>query len=145
MRISDARYIVIPILLAVGPGLDAAAAAELASKRYRFSPNQNLTIQLSAGGVAVRSVLFEFPGAVMGFRSAHRAKVKVVNEGDHAVKLGLSISLFDEQDRLVGVAAGGTKGISLKPGEESDFSLPFHYLTEHLETASFFFIAIETH
>jgi hypothetical protein len=145
MRIATSGRAVATLAAVLLFGADVTAGAELASKRYRFSANQNLTIELSAGGTAVRSVLFEFPGAVMGFRSSHRAKVKVVNEGEQSVKLGLSIALFDDQDRLVGVATAGTRGISLKPGEESDFNLPFHNLTEHLESAAFFFIAIEIH
>lgn len=142
-NVTPTRGAAIVALLLLGPGL--AAGAELASKRYKFSANQNLTLQMSAGGVTVRSVLFEFPGSVMGFRSSNRARVKVINEGQQAVTLGLSIALFDEQDRLVGVASAGTRGVSLKPGEESDFNLPFHNLTENLKSASSFFIALESH
>ncbi|MBI4160897.1 MAG: hypothetical protein HY509_00440, partial [Acidobacteria bacterium] len=114
-------------------GLTAVSPAELASRRYKFSPNQNLTVEIRAGGIAVRSVLFEFPGAVLGIRSAHRARVRVVNESDGKVKMGLAIALFDADDRLIGVASGGTRGVSLKPGAETDYSLPFHEVRGSLE------------
>ncbi|MCZ6670264.1 MAG: hypothetical protein O6947_04485 [Acidobacteria bacterium] len=119
------------------------AASHLGSKRYQFSPNQNLTIHIAAGEVEVTSILFEFPGATLGFRTANRARVKLINKGQKGVSVGLAISLFDKDDRLVGATTGGTKGINLKPGAETEYNLPFHHLTAHLERAAFFFIAME--
>ncbi len=62
------RFVAIIAVTAVLLTAGSTGAAELASKRYKFSPNQTLTVSLASGPVTVRSVLFEFPSAVMGFR-----------------------------------------------------------------------------
>ncbi len=141
MRFSKKNPLVglVAILIALTP-----AHAELSSKRYTFSKNKVLPLSVTVGEVEVRSILFEFPSSILGFRGSNRAKVKVVNGGSETVRIGLGIALFDHADNLVGVSSGGNKGVRLKPGAEVDYSLPFHFLTDNVENAASFFLSIET-
>jgi len=72
-----------------------------------------------------------------------RAKVKVTNTSGRSRIPGFAVAVFDAEDRLVGVATGGTKIGSVGAGTTETFDLNFRYVLERLPKGATFFLSIE--
>jgi hypothetical protein len=123
-----------------------AADAALTSKRYEYKPAVKLTTDVDLGdGLTLDSVMFRPPSTVgKGFWKSGLLKVDVAitNRGGGARKLGIAIALFDDNDRLLGVATHGTT-FPLKPARTAVYTLEFTNVNSEVYHATRFAISVE--
>jgi len=119
------------------------AHAATVSKKYQLEKNRPMGLDLAAGNVRAEQVIFEFPGSVLRLETAGKARVGVVNGSSGKVRVGLALALFDESGNLVAAGTGGNKGGHVAPGETTEFSIFFYYVTDQLSTAASFQITLE--
>jgi hypothetical protein len=124
------------------PAVDAA----LTSKQYEYKSAVKLTTNVDLGdGLSLDSVMFRPPSSVgKGFWKSGLLKVDVAvtNRGQDARKFGIAIALFDDSDRLLGVATHGTT-FPLKPERTAVYTLEFANVNSEVFHAKRFTISIE--
>jgi hypothetical protein len=101
-------------------------------------------------GLKVNSIFFNKravkPGAFSFLKDAEfgtRAQVEVTNTGKVPKIPGFAVAVLDKDGRLLGVATGGTKVGTVKPGETETFDLNFTQVKERLASGDKFLLAIE--
>jgi hypothetical protein len=77
-------------------------------------------------------------------KTGYKAEVKVANGSSRQVRLGVAVALYDEETRLVGAGTTGTTLGTINPGEAAAFTIDFKDVTERLEQAAQFHIALES-
>ena len=68
----------------------------------------------------------------------------ISNTSGESRKVGLALALFDEEGRLLGVASGGSKLASIKPGRQKSFILLFDGVNSEAHRAATFQISMES-
>ena len=129
----------------------AASAPQLplgfTSKRYDFKWDKNLSLGLELDGLKVSSIFFNNRELKAGWlKDANfgtRAQVEVTNTSTVPKIPGFAVAVLDKDGRLLGVASGGTKLGTLKPGDTETFDLNFTQVKERLESGVRFYLAIE--
>lgn len=144
-RRSIARVLPI-VLFALALGLPAHG--ELLSKRYQFKAGVVLEMSaLNDSGLRLDTVMFEMPATVEGRLTVAsgllRAQVVVSNVAAEACKVGLAIALYDDQDRLLAVASGGSKLAWIKPDRSRSYNLVFEGVFAEALRATTFQISLE--
>ena len=139
-RCVPARTLVLALAMSL---VSLPAGAASASRKYKLEKNKELALELSAGGIRVDTVLFEFPSSVLRFQTATKARVTVTNTSGGAYRVGLAIALHDAEGNLVGAGTGGNKGGRVDAGETTEFSVFFYYVNEQIAAASSFQITLE--
>jgi len=128
--------------------LAAPAHGELLSKRYQFK--SGVVLEMSASnqrGLRLDTVMFQMPETVEGRLTVAsgllRAQVVVSNLAAESRKVGLAIALYDDEDRLLAVASGGSKLASIKPDRARTYSLVFEGVFAEALRATTFQISLE--
>lgn len=130
--------------LLIVAALTLEAAAVTNSARYRFEGNRWLSLDLAIEDVRTDTIRFDWPSTVLGFKTGYKATVKVVNGSSRQVSIGVAVVLYDADNKLLGVGSTGTKVGTLSPGDSADFNLEFSHVTERLDQATQFHIALQT-
>jgi len=98
-------------------------------------------------GLRLDTVTFEMPETVEGRLTVAsgllRAHVVVSNLAAQARKVGLAIALYDDEDRLLAVASGGSKLASIKPDRSRSYRLVFEGVFAEALRATTFQISLE--
>jgi hypothetical protein len=134
---------------AIGAALLALSAhAELLSKRYEFKDGVVLEMSVpTQSNLRLDTVKFVMPETVEGRLTVAsgllRASVAVSNLSEKAQKVGLAIALYDDQERLLAVASGGSKLASIKPDRSRTFNLVFEGVFAEALRATTFQISLE--
>ena len=128
--------------------LAVPAHGELLSKRYQFKDGVVLEMSVpTKSGLRLDTVRFEMPETVEGRLTVAsgllRAQVVVSNLAAEARKVGLAIALYDDEDRLLAVASGGSKLASIKPDRSRSYSLVFEGVFAEALRATTFQISLE--
>ena len=104
-------------------------------------------IALRAGDLTLEDVKFEFPKKVgpvkHKVRTSHVARFTVKNASDKWLRASIAVALFDGDGRLVGVASGGNRFGVVRAGKTTDYTLFFHYVQEHISSASTYHVVLE--
>ncbi|HET8945768.1 MAG TPA: FxLYD domain-containing protein [Candidatus Polarisedimenticolia bacterium] len=124
--------------------LFSPAGAALNSAQYKFEGNRWLSLDLAVGDVRTDVIRFDWPSAVLGIKTGYKATVKVVNASARQTSVGIVVAVYDGTGKLVGVGSSGTKIGTIDPGDSADFSIEFNNVTERLEQATQFQIALQT-
>jgi len=123
-----------------------AVDAGLTSKHYEYKPAVKLTTDVDLGeGLRLDSVMFRPPSSVgKGFWTSGLLKVDIAisNFGETARKIGIAVALFDDNDRLLGVATHGTT-FPLKPQRTAVYTLEFANVNSEIFKATKFSISVE--
>ena len=114
------------------------------SARYKFEGNRWLSLDLAVEDVRTDTIRFDWPSTVLGFKTGYKATVKVVNGSSRQVSIGVAIVVYDDENKLIGVGSTGTKVGTLSPGDSADFTVEFDHVTERLNQATQFQIALQT-
>jgi hypothetical protein len=130
------------VLTCVSLVLPAAAATN--SARYRFEGNRWLSLDLSVGDVRTDVIKFQWPATVLNLKTGYKAVVKVVNGSARQVAAGLAVAVYDGESKLVGAGTTGTTLGTIDPGDSAEFTVDFDHVTERLEKAAQFQIALQT-
>jgi hypothetical protein len=117
------------------------------SRKFNYHWDRLIPIDFSVDDIKIRTIFFNkreisktfLKGAQFGTRS----QIEVTNMSGRTRNPGFAVAVFDEKDNLLGVASGGTKIVSIKPGKTKKFDLNFWQVTERLQRGSYFYISIE--
>ena len=82
-------------------------------------------------------------GFLRGADFGTRAQVEVTNHARVSRNPGFAVAVFDAEDRLLGVATGGSKLGSVSPDATETFELNFHQVLERLPKGDHFFLSVE--
>lgn len=121
----------------------AGGSSTTNSARYRFEGNKWLALDLSVGDVRTDAIRFEWPATVLRIKTAYKALVKVTNGSSRQVRIGIAIALYDADGKLVGAGTSGTTLGTVTPGDTAQFAVEFGNVTERLEQAAQFHLALE--
>ena len=107
-------------------------------------------MNLSVDGLNVSQIFFDkrvIDSGVFGFLKGAefgtRAQLKVTNTSSFPKVPGFAVAVLDKDGNLLGVASGGTKIGTLKPGATETFDLNFTQVHERLSKGDRFLIAVE--
>jgi hypothetical protein len=122
--------------------------AGLLSKRYEFKSGVILEVGAqSEDGLRLDTVEFQVPTPIGGMvtRSGGLVTVDVAisNTAQEARRVGIAVALFDDAGRLLGVANGGNKLMSVKPGRQARFELSFDGVNAEAHRATVFHVSVE--
>lgn len=136
-----------PPVLAPAP---AAVALSFLSESFPFSWDRMIPLTLELDGLKVEQIFFNkrvvqpgFFNLLKGAEFGTRAQVKVTNTSRFPRIPGFAVAVLDAEGKLLGVASGGTKVGTVKPGETETFDLNFTQVNERLSKGARFLIAIE--
>ena len=129
-------------LVAVAAARPADAAVN--SARYRFEGNRWLALDLSVGEVRTEVIRFEWPSTVLGIKTHYKAVIKVANGSTRQVSAGVAVAVYDGEGKLLGAGTTGTKVGTIDPGDTAEFTVDFDHVTERLEYATQFQVALQT-
>jgi hypothetical protein len=132
---------VIALFLLAAAALPARAASN--SGRYAFEGNRWLSLDLAVAEVRADVIRFEWPSTVLGMKTKYKAVVKVVNGSTRQVSVGIALALYDADSKLIGAGATGTKLGTIDPGDSAEFTVDFDHVTERVESAAQFHIAMQ--
>lgn len=134
------------------PAAQPAAAQDLKplsfhSQRFTYKWDTLLPVGIEVDGVKVNTIFFNrrqtrtwpFKGADFGAR----AQVEVTNTSKSPRIPGFAVAVFDAEDRLLGVANGGTRVGSVSPGDTETFDLNFSRVSERLPLGTYFYLTLE--
>ncbi len=128
----------------------SAAPLSFYSESFPFSWDRIIPLSINVDGLKVSRIFFNkrvlqpgFFSFLKGTEFGTRAQVEVSNTGKHPKVPGFAVAVLDKDGRLLGVASGGTKVGTIKPGETETFDLNFTQVKERLASGDRFQLAIE--
>lgn len=128
----------------------APAPLSFFTESYAFAWDRTIPLTINLDGLKVSSIFFNKrvvqPGFFNLFKGAEfgtRAQLEVTNTGKYPKVPGFAVAVLDKDGRLIGVASGGTKVGTIKPGETETFDLNFTQVKERLAFGDRFLLAIE--
>lgn len=120
------------------------------SETFPFSWDRTIPLTVNLDGLKVTRIFFNkrvvepgFFNILKGAEFGTRAQVEVTNTGKYPKVPGFAVAVLDRDGRLLGVASGGTKLGTVKPGETETFDLNFTQVKERLSKGDRFLLAIE--
>jgi hypothetical protein len=120
------------------------AGAAMNSAQYKFEGNRWLSLDLAVGDVRTDVIRFDWPSAVLGIKTGYKATVKVVNGSSKQASVGIVVAVWDSANKLLGAGTSGTRIGTIDPGDSATFEIEFSNVTERLEQAAQFQIALQT-
>ena len=135
---------------ALPPAQTTLAPLTFYSEGFSFSWDRIIPLSINLDGLKVSSIFFNqravqsgFLGILKDAEFGTRAQVEVTNTGNRPKVPGFAVAVLDKDGRLIGVASGGTKVGTIKPGETETFDLNFTQVKERLASGDRFLLAIE--
>ncbi|WLT31075.1 hypothetical protein [Geothrix sp. PMB-07] len=120
------------------------------SESYSYAWDRIIPLSINLDGLKVSKIFFNkrvvepgFFNILKGAEFGTRAQVEVTNTGRYPKIPGFAVAVVDKEGRLLGVASGGTKVGTVKPGETETFDLNFSQVKERLASGDKFYLAIE--
>ena len=120
------------------------AGADTNSARYKFEGNKWLSLDLAIGDVRAETIRFEWPATLMRVKTGYKATIKVVNGSSRQASVGIAVAIYDHDSRLIGAGTAGTTLGTIDLGDTSQFTVDFKDVTDRIESAEQFHIALET-
>ncbi|WP_257310472.1 hypothetical protein [Geothrix fuzhouensis] len=131
-----------------------APVAEVSLSYYAetlpFAWDRMIPLTVNVDGLKVTSIFFNrrevkpgFFNILQGAEFGTRAQVEVTNTAKYPKVPGFAVAVLDKDGKLLGVASGGTKVGTIKPGETETFDLNFTQVKERLAKGDRFLLAIE--
>jgi len=140
----------VPIPAATAPAAAPLAPLTFYSESFGFAWDRVIPLSITIDGLKVSSIFFNkravqsgFLGILKDAEFGTRAKVEVTNTGKRPKVPGFAVAVLDKDGRLLGVASGGTKVGTVKPGETETFDLNFSQVKDRLASGDKFLLAIE--
>jgi len=132
------------------PAPAPAAPLSFYSESFPYAWDRTIPLSINVDGLKVSSIFFNkrviqpgFFSVLKGAEFGTRAQVEVTNTSRFPKIPGFAVAVVDKDGRLIGVAQGGTKVGTIKPGETETFDLNFTQVKERLASGDRFFLAIE--
>src|SRR5512147_1868764 len=121
-----------------------------ATKKYDFAPvNGAQDVAVEVDKVKINQVVFKLDSQGTGFVFSTKAgdssaKVRIDNNSDTDVEVGVAIVVFDAEGNIVGAGGGGTKAGYLKKWSRDTHGVDFDYVYRNAGKAKSFVITLET-
>jgi hypothetical protein len=126
------------------PGTSLSYYAEA----FAFAWDRVIPLYVNVDGLKVTSIFFNrrvaqpgFFNLLKGAEFGTRAQVEVTNTAKYPKIPGFAVAVLDKDGKLLGVASGGTKIGTIKPGETETFDLNFTQVKERLAKGDRFLLA----
>ncbi len=120
------------------------------SGSFPFIWDRTLPMTVNLDGLKVTSIFFNkrkvepgFFNLLKGAEFGTRAQLEVTNTGKYPKVPGFAVAVLDKDGNLLGVASGGTKLGTMKPGDTETFDLNFTQVKERLSKGDRFLLSIE--
>jgi hypothetical protein len=120
------------------------------SESHAFAWDRMIPLTVNVDGLRINSIFFNkrkiepgFFDLFKGVEFGTRAEVEVTNTSKYPVIPGFAVAVFDKDGRLLGVASGGTRFGTVKPGSTETFDLNFTQVKERLPLGDHFLLTIE--
>lgn len=120
------------------------------SENLPFAWDHLIPLSIQLDGLQIKSIFFnkrvlkpKFFGLLKSAEFGTRAQLEVTNTGRSPKIPGFAVAVLDKDGRLLGVASGGTKLGTIKPGETETFDLNFAQVKERLAFGDRFLLAVE--
>jgi hypothetical protein len=117
------------------------------SDRFPFAWNKSIPMSVEVDGLKVNSIFFNVressSSLLRGAQFGTRAQLEVTNTSRSPKVPGFAVAVLDAEGKLIGVASGGTKVGTVKPGETETFDLNFTQVKERLPKGEFFLLSVE--
>ncbi len=125
----------------------ATAPLSFFSQRFKYHWDQLIPMKAEVDGIRILSIFFNRrelkSGPFKGAEFGTRARIEVANSSKRARAVGFAVAVFDGDDRLLGVASGGTRLFSLKPNTTTSYDLNFDQVLERLPHGATFVLSVE--
>jgi hypothetical protein len=128
----------------------AAQPLSFYSGSFPYQWDRLIPLTVDLDGLKVKSIFFNtrkvepgFFNLLKGAEFGTRAQVEVTNAGKYPKVPGFAVAVVDRDGNLLGVASGGTKLGTVKPGETETFDLNFTQVKERLSKGDHFLLSIE--
>ena len=135
---------------APAPAAVADTSLSYFSESFAFAWDRVIPLSVNVDGLKVTSIFFNrrmvqpgFFNLLKGAEFGTRAQLEVTNTGKYPKVPGFAVAVLDKDGKLLGVASGGTKVGTVKPGETETFDLNFTQVKERLPKGDRFLLAIE--
>ena len=139
-----------PPAAAPAPAPVAEGSLSYYAETFPFAWDRMIPLTVNLDGLKVTSIFFNrrmvqpgFFNLLKGAEFGTRAQVEVTNTGKYPKVPGFAVAVLDKDGKLLGVASGGTKVGTIKPGETETFDLNFTQVKERLSKGDRFLLAIE--
>jgi len=117
------------------------------SKKFPYAWDVLIPLGAEVDGLKLNSIFFnrrEFQsGLLKGADFGTRAQIEVTNTSDKTRIPNFAVAVFDDEERLLGVAIGGTKLIGVRPGTTESFDLNFSRVLQRLPKGTHFVLSLE--
>lgn len=117
------------------------------SQRFKYFWDQLIPLKAEVDGLKLNSIFFNrreiTSGLFKGAEFGTRARIEITNSGTRSRAVGFAVAVFDADDRLLGVASGGTKLFALKAGATESYDLSFEQVLERLPHGATFVLSLE--
>ena len=117
------------------------------SQRFPYYWDRLIPINVEVDGLKINSIFFNRreirSGPLKGADFGTRAQVEVTNAAKRPRMPGFAVAVFDADNNLLGVASGGVKIGTVKPGNTETFDLNFHQVLERLPKGTTFILSLE--
>ena len=117
------------------------------SKKFSYAWDVLIPLSAEVDGLKLNSIFFnrrEFQsGLLKGADFGTRAQIEVTNTSDKTRIPNFAVAVFDDEERLLGVAIGGTKLIGVRPGTTESFDLNFSRVLQRLPKGTHFVLSLE--
>ncbi|MDP2875918.1 MAG: hypothetical protein Q8O00_07025 [Holophaga sp.] len=117
------------------------------SKKYAYSWDALIPLKAEVDGLKLNTIFFNRreiqSGLLKGAEFGTRAQVEVTNTSSKTRIPNFAVAVFDEEERLLGVAIGGTKLLGVRPGNTETFDLNFSRVLQRLPKGTHFVLSLE--
>ena len=117
------------------------------SKKFPYAWDVLIPLGAEVDGLKLNTIFFnrrEFQsGLLKGADFGTRAQIEVTNTTDKTRIPNFAVAVFDDEERLLGVAIGGTKLIGVRPGTTESFDLNFSRVLQRLPKGTHFVLSLE--
>ncbi len=117
------------------------------SQRFDYRWDTVIPLKGEVDGLRLDSIFFNrreiARGPLKGTTFGLRAHLTVTNLANKVRVPGFAVAVFDAEDRLLGVASGGSKIGGVQPGEKESFDLNFTQVKERLPLGAYFVLSVE--
>lgn len=129
-------------------GVCAAASADVASKKYEWTPVNGIQeTDVRDGNIVVSQVQFNTGSTLKGTpirKSNADVRVRIDNNGQTDQEVGVAVVVFDAEGNVVAAGSNGTKWGFLNKGDRTYYSIDFPYVYRRFDKAASFLVTIET-
>jgi hypothetical protein len=129
-------------------GVCAAASADVASKKYEWTPVNGIQeTDVRDGDIVVSQVQFNTGSTLKGTpirKSNAEVRVRIDNNGLTDQEVGVAVVVFDAEGNVVAAGSNGTKWGYLNKGDRTYYEIDFPYVYRRFDRAASFLVTIET-